>query len=280
MKSLRTSVPDRGKPLFSEESFHYVSSQHTNQPLSTYKGRWFCRYGYGLSFESASYGDKGQDFAAVHIKGDVCTFVLCDGVSMSYHGDFAARYLGEALYAWMNETKDWSSSLLYQFLMSLTIPASRELSNYAGSQNANIPMMLQEVLETKKKLGSQSMYICGKIKLGTGKKGSRLQLAWQGDSRIRLFRSGKEMDLSFEKKRMTSERWSTAEGPIGGSPHVYEETFPLGEDIVLRLYTDGMGELDPIGIHLPDEEIQVLMDAPHTGGLEDDAAFIELNWKS
>ncbi|WP_211745826.1 PP2C family serine/threonine-protein phosphatase [Paenibacillus sp. Marseille-Q4541] len=279
MKSLRASVPDRGKSLSSEETFHYVSSQHTNQPLSTYKGQWFCRYGYGLSSESASYGDRGQDFAAIHIEGDVCTFVLCDGVSMSYHGDFAAKYLGEALFAWMNETKDWSSSLLYQFLMSLTIPASRELSNYEGSQNANMPILLREVLETKKKQGSQSMYICGKIKLA-GKKRSTLQLAWQGDSRIRLFRNGTEIDLSFEKTRATAERWSTAEGPVGGSPHVCEQTFSSGEDLVLRLYTDGMGELDPIGIHLPDEEIQVLMDAPHTGGLEDDAAFIELNWKS
>lgn len=278
MKSLRATFPHRGKTHDSRETFHYVSSQHANQPLSTYEGRWFCRYGYGLSFESASYGDKGQDFAAVYIDGDECTFVLCDGVSMSYHGDFAAKYLGEALFAWMNETKDWTSSLLYQFLMSLTIPASRELSNYEGAQHAHLPVMLREVLETKKKYGSQSMYICGKVKLGSGKKGARLQLAWQGDSRIRLFRNGQENGVDFEDKQMTAQRWSTAEGPVGGNPYVHEVTLPAGEEVVLRLYTDGMGELDPIGVHLPDEEIQVLMDAPHTGGLEDDAAFIELKW--
>ncbi|MCM3782833.1 hypothetical protein M3231_07590 [Neobacillus mesonae] len=279
MKSLRMSIPGQEKD-HPEGIFHFVSSQQTDQPLTSYKGRLACRYGYGLSAESVSYGDNGQDFAAVHVNGDVCTFVLCDGVSMSYHGDFAARYLGEALHGWMLETKDWSVSRLHQYLMNITVPASRELNTYQAAHQDKVPVMLREVLEAKKKHGSQSMYICGKLQLGAGKKGSRLQLAWQGDSRIRLFQDGTEVRESFEHTRDTSERWSTLEGPVGGSPHIFEKAYKSGEKLVLRLYTDGMGELDPIGLYLPDEQIQVLLDAHHTGGLEDDAAFIELSFIS
>ncbi|MEK5058849.1 MULTISPECIES: hypothetical protein [unclassified Paenibacillus] len=279
MKSLRMSMPGHVK-AHPEENFHFVSSQQADHPLTAYKGRLTCRYGYGLAAESATYGDNGQDFAAVHVEGDICTFVLCDGVSMSYYGDFAARYLGKALHGWMLETKEWSVSRLQQFLTNITIPASRELSTYQAVHHEKVPIMLREVLETKKKHGSQSMYICGKIQLGSGKKGSNLQLAWQGDSRIRLFQNGTELEQCFEVTRATSERWSTLQGPIGGTPHVYEKSFKASEEIVLRLYTDGMGELDPIGLHLPDEQIQVLLDAHHTGGLEDDAAFIEISFTS
>jgi hypothetical protein len=39
-----------------------------------------------------------------------------------------------------------------------------------------------------------------------------------------------------------------------------------------------LSDLDPIREPVPDEQIQVLLDASHTGGLDDDAAFIELQW--
>lgn len=72
------------------QQFAYISSQTGDQPLSSHHSRFMCRYGYGRSAESASMGESGQDFAAVRIHKSVCCFVLCDGVGLSYRGDFAA----------------------------------------------------------------------------------------------------------------------------------------------------------------------------------------------
>ncbi|MBR2566788.1 MAG: hypothetical protein IKE29_19535 [Paenibacillus sp.] len=265
-----------GHAEYRHDNFRYVSVQTGEQPLTRHQGKLSCRYGYGRSAETVNQGDAGQDFVAIRMQGNVCNFVLCDGVGMSYLGDFAARFLGSALLEWLETTPALTAEGVEQFLHDLTGPASEQLGKLQPLDNS--PLLLREVLMEKRNRGSQAMYICGRIELTSGGRKSRVWLAWQGDSRIRLWRNDQEQSEQFQKHCKTSERWSTREGPVGGTPHIFEMKGSSSDSFRLQLYTDGLNDLDAIGTYIPDEHIQVLLDAAHTGGLEDDAAFIELEW--
>lgn len=104
-----------------------MSVQTGEQPLTRYQGTIKCRYGYGRAAETVHQGDTGQDFAAVRMKGNVCNFVLCDGVGMSYLGDFAARFLGNALLDWLETTQNPTEDAVERLLHDLTLPASEQL---------------------------------------------------------------------------------------------------------------------------------------------------------
>ncbi|WP_244364319.1 hypothetical protein [Paenibacillus cellulositrophicus] len=259
------------------DMFTFISSQAQEQPLASHSGRVLCRYAYGRAMETLLQGENGQDFVGVQTYGDVCNFVLCDGVSMSYQGDFAARFLGNTLLDWLDHTRDWSSAGFTDFMTSITESASAQLRRLAPP--GGVPSLLREVLEDKQRMGSQSMYICGRIELPISrKKQGRLWMAWQGDSRLRFWKDGLEVSEHFDDTFRTNERWSTLTGPVGGKPHVYQTRLDYGMPMRLQLYTDGLADLDPIHQVLPDELIQILLDAPHTDGLQDDAAFLELQW--
>ncbi|BFH63734.1 hypothetical protein [Paenibacillus azoreducens] len=259
------------------DKFTFISSQSSEQNLSTYEGRFICRYAYGRAMESLVQGEKGQDFVGIHIDGDACNFVLCDGVGMSYRGDFAARFLGHTLLDWLGTTRDWSSAGFAGFMREITETASEQLRQLTPPGEA--PSLLREVLEDKQRLGSQTMYICGRIELPSSrKKQGRIWMAWQGDSRLRFWKKNEEISEYFRATMQTNQRWSTLTGPVGGPPHVYQTRLEYDIPMRLQLYTDGLDDLDPIREVLPDEQIQVLLNAPHTGGLQDDAAFLELYW--
>lgn len=136
----------------------------------------------------------------------------------------------------------------------------------AADSSQRDAFLLREVLEDKQRLGSQTMYICGRIELPTSKrKQGRIWMAWQGDSRLRFWRHETEISEHFRGTMQTNERWSTLTGPVGGQPHVYQTRLEYGMPMRLQLYTDGLDDLDPIREPLPDEQIQVLLEARHTG---------------
>ncbi|PYE52085.1 protein phosphatase 2C domain-containing protein [Paenibacillus barcinonensis] len=277
MRMATMSASDRaGHAKQRHEHFCYVSEQTGEQPLARYQGRLKCRYGYGRAAETVHQGDAGQDYVAIRMHGNICNFVLCDGVGMSYLGDFAARFLGNALLEWLEMTSSPTAEGIESYLHEITDAASRQLEQLQPLDSS--PLLLREVLMEKRSQGSQAMYICGRIELNSNARKSKVWLAWQGDSRIRLWCNGQEQSEQFQKHCSTNERWSTRGGPIGGKPHIFETKAPAHDVCRLQLYTDGLNDLDAINTYIPDEHIQVLLDAVHTGGLEDDAAFIEMEW--
>lgn len=273
--SLLPASKRKGMHARLSQQFAYISSQTGDQRVTSHHSRFTCRYGYGRSAESASMGESGQDFAAVRIHKSVCCFVLCDGVGLSYRGDFAARYLGSSLMGWLEEGRDLSADQLKMYLDRLASAATEELDREPLEHESGL---MRSVLEDKRRQGSQSMYICGRIELPNRGTRGRLRLAWQGDSRLRLWNGKEEISELFDHTFSTAERWSTNRGLIGGKPHWYERSIPADMPMRLQVYTDGLSDLDPIREPVPDEQIQVLLDASHTGGLDDDAAFIELQW--
>ncbi|MFI2858362.1 hypothetical protein ACH6EH_14670 [Paenibacillus sp. JSM ZJ436] len=258
------------------DGFTYVSGQHEEQPVSSLKSRFNCRYAYGRASETAQLQEQGQDYMAFAVDGRTCSFVLCDGVSMSYRGDFAARYLGEGLLSWLRTEAEPSRHLLQKRLVQLSQAARLEEEALSVDQNA--PLLLRDILQEKKQNGSEAMYLCGRIELpGKLKRKGRLWLAWQGDSRLRLFQQQVEVASPFLGTFRTGDRWSTRTGPKG-TPNVFECRLQAAGDYRLLLYSDGLSDLDGISEVVPDEHLQVLMDARHTEGLEDDACFLEISW--
>ena len=136
--------------------------------------------------------EMGQDFIALKMDEEVCHFVLCDGVGLSYRGDVASRLLGQGLMNWLDTVEEPTSSSLERKLKELTHEADREMRTHSlSSEN---PKLLREVLEEKQRKGSEAMYICGRIERSSGfRRKGRLWLAWQetpgydcGVSRTRL----------------------------------------------------------------------------------------------
>lgn len=257
--------------------YRYESKQTGEQPLTRVKGRFTCRYAYGRSAETVKLSERGQDFMAFSMNDHVCCFVLCDGVGLSYRGDVAARFLGQGLLSWLNVTDHPSGTALERRLKELSVEAHREVNHLDVDDGT--PKLLREVLREKQRMGSESMYICGRIELPTRfQRKGRLWLAWQGDSRVRLWRRQQEISAELGDRFRTSERWSTRVGPVGGTPNEYERKLELDAGYRLQLYSDGLNDLDPLTELIPDEQVQVLFNARHTDGLEDDASFLEIAW--
>lgn len=265
---------DRSKPI---PSYFYESKQSKEQPISSIEQGFKCRYAYGRAVETVMLSEKGQDYMGFAVDGGICSFVLCDGVGLSYRGDFASKFLGRNLLEWLRKGSELSAPQLERKLQELTKASSQEADYYRVDEST--PQLLKEVLQEKQQLGSESMYICGRIELPNRlQRKGKLWLAWQGDSRLRWFHENIDLSHQFGDKFHTAERWSTRNGPVGGRPHVYQCKLEHISGYRLLMYSDGLNDLDPISEMVPDDEVQVLMNAHHTGGLEDDASFLEIIW--
>jgi len=67
---------------------------------------WTYLYGYSRSAESVASGDPGQDYLSFADSDSSFNFALCDGISMSYFGDIAAKFLGDRLIEWLSQLDD------------------------------------------------------------------------------------------------------------------------------------------------------------------------------
>lgn len=262
-------------------SFEWISHQNYVYPLAEKSTRRFtCRYTYSPSDETLELGEASQDYLAVGIDGLSCRFVICDGVSLSYRGDFAARFLGSRIFNWLGQSMDLSKEGFEQFLQDLVPEASEAADSL--ELPSGMPYLLREVLKDKRSRGAESMYLCGRIELPDGGRQGSIWLAWQGDCRVRRWVDHAEVATkpdSFD----TRERWSGRHGVIGGSPHVYAEDFmKANENYRLMIYTDGFKRLDGCGE--PSEIItllnRMLTNQAKEAHLEDDASWLELTWNT
>ncbi|MCM3340099.1 hypothetical protein M3650_16005 [Paenibacillus sp. MER TA 81-3] len=264
-----------------QTEYRYVCSQLAEQPVTTIERTFRCRHAYARAEETARLQENGQDFIALHMQGDTLSFVLCDGVSMSYQGDFAARFLGERLLDWLVSQAVLKEPLFHEYVSALTGPATTEVEQLAVPAGA--PRLLREVLKDKKRRGSEAMFVCGRIdginQSRRFRKG-RLWLAWQGDCRLRLWHNESEYRQPFADKCRTSERWSSLYGPVGDRPHVLQMDCQQSGSHRYRLllYTDGLHELDAYSERVSDKELQRMLDQPQEGVLADDASLIEIQW--
>jgi len=248
-----------------------TSVQFKRRPLFSY------RYAYARSADSQTTGDTGQDFLTFHEDQQKIIFALCDGVSQSFFGDLAARYLGQALIKWLNsavpDDPNAFCQALNKHLAALTQTANRLVNEFVIP--GDIPPMLQEVLEQKRALGSESTFICGRIDLpGDGLPNGRLLLAWMGDSRLRLWGNGQEQSQILGDTFRTNQRWSTRNGPIGGTPNCFTSSLSGLNRIVV--YSDGLTALDSYKT-LPDNTaVDRLITHSQSQPQSDDISFLDI----
>lgn len=239
--------------------------------------RYTLRYAYARSADSQKSKDTGQDFLTFAVEANEVLFVLCDGVSQSFYGDFAAQFLADALLGWLStqtgDPKMGPCGQLARQLRNLTPEATKQLPEL--DLDPETPAMLKEVLEKKRTLGSESTFACGKIALpGADSTEGRLFLAWMGDSRIRLWTKGGESTELLGDVFETSQRWSTRQGPVFGEPNCFISTLAGVERIAV--YSDGLKSLDTIAQPPDVDGLQTLVDSAIESPESDDIAYFEL----
>jgi hypothetical protein len=243
---------------------------------------WRCAY--SRSADSRAVGDPGQDYLTFDSDEQAFVFALCDGVSQSFYGGLAARLLGDALMAWLVEhlPRIADPAIIRQalgsYLEKLTAEATRQTQRHALPPD--IPPMLRDVLETKRAIGSQSTFLCGRLELQTlDHPEGRLVLAWMGDSRLRLWGPDGERDSIRGETFDTDQRWSTREGLVGGEPNVFATPMDsVGKSgLTVLAYSDGLAALDGCAALPSDASVQELLALANESATSDDIAFLEVS---
>ena len=246
------------------------------------RGQFPLLYAYARAAETRAAGDRGQDYLAFCEGEGSFVFALCDGVGQSFYGDLASRYLGDSLVAWLRdrlpETMDRETiaAALDDYLWEIVEPAKSLVERHPLP--SDLPPLLREVLEEKRRLGSESTFACGRIDLPReGLPEGRIVLAWMGDSRLRLWNDRKQpvpLGGNFDIAR----RWSSHRGPVGGRPHCFVAPLRDGEQHVVRLmaYTDGLAALDGREKDLSRQTLQRMIEEAGSAATSDDIAFLEV----
>ena len=240
------------------------------------------RMAYARSSDTRVANDVGQDYLVVLESEQMFVFALCDGVSQSFFGDLAARYLGDALVEWLSNelppTMDIETCrrALTDHLQSLIGPATEEVQHFPLP--TDIPPMLRDVLEEKRSLGSESTFVCGRIdwpsdNFPTG----RVVLAWMGDSRLRVW-SDDDQGVDLGGVFDTAQRWSTRRGLVGGELNAYIAPLKSAGHSIKRLmaYSDGLVSMDRWERDPSNYAVQEMITRAGESATSDDISFLEV----
>ncbi|MFM1652481.1 hypothetical protein ACI7RC_10315 [Brevibacillus sp. B_LB10_24] len=261
-------------------------AQDAETPVRRSTGVFTYRFAYARAADTKTAGDKGQDYVTFGRREGSFIFAICDGVSLSFYGELAARFLGDALLDWLSSAavdraseQEKLRQSLQAYLSSLTGPASSIIDKYPIPKD--VTGILRDVLEEKRKLGSETTFVCGRIDLpGRVHKNGKIVLAWQGDSRLRLWQQALEKTSLLGEAFFTAHRWSTLRGPVGGGPHVAISELSQSWRITrLLVYTDGLADLDGWRGIPDDRQLQQLIDDAGRKATSDDIAVLDVSWR-
>lgn len=204
---------------------------------------FYYRYAYSRSADTIKSNSTGQDALTIREEGARLVFVLCDGVSQSFYGNLASRFLSEEMNLWLWQNSDHLfdqyevGDTLSGFLNKLTENASRIVSNQSLPED--ISPLLRTVLEKKRGLGSESTFVAGCLDADR----QQALFAWMGDSRLRIW--SVEGEINQNKFGIdtfkTQERWSTCKGLIG---ELHCNKLKLDQIHHVMVYSDGLARLD------------------------------------
>lgn len=256
------------------------------------RSRFFrLRYAYARSAESRAVGDASQDYLVMDWSGSTLVFALCDGVSQSFFGGLAARYLGDGLVDWLAElaiVPTDEAALAASLGRHLGAMTARGTLLVRRQELPAGPSLLLDVLEEKRARGSESTFVGVRIDIpGPELPAGRLLMCWMGDSRLRLWSPGAgaaeaEVELAglLGDTFITHERWSTRSGVVGDRPHA--RILPLrdqtGSPRVVRCmtYSDGLASLDGIASPPSDAALLGLIAESQEDPASDDISFLEV----
>ncbi|MGG1574550.1 PP2C family serine/threonine-protein phosphatase [Fictibacillus sp. NRS-1165] len=264
--------------------YTYYSDQKKETPVSSvYRDPFSIRYGYARSSETQEADDSGQDFLAFEVKDRTLVFAVCDGVSLSFCGDLAARFLSEKLIRWLGElpADEFNDEAAVKeklafYLAKLTEEGTETIRKHRLP--ASMPPILREVLEEKRTKGSETMFICGRIGMADEMTNqARVFLASSGDIRLRIWDSSEEVTAKGEMMPETKKRWSTKDGLIGGDIHTVTGQ-SLGGVHRIAVYSDGLSVIDGLKQLPTTDQLQILVKKSLQSPLSDDLSFLDIAW--
>ncbi|UOY91678.1 hypothetical protein MUG87_14425 [Ectobacillus sp. JY-23] len=252
-----------------------VSLQEQETPICQIeKHSFMCRYTYRRAKETQLVNDIGQDYFSLLIQEGTLVFALCDGVSLSFCGDVAARYLGDILLDWLQgmtwDNEDKIKQSLVTYLEKATETGTKIVNMHPLPHS--VEGILRDVLEEKRLQGSEAMYVCGRIDVKNGK--TKVMIAYQGDSRFRLFKDTTELHIPQETFH-TSGRWSSRTGCVGGDPHICIWEGNVINRIVV--YSDGLARLDDVDVIPSDTQLESLILQSEAAPVSDDLCLLDIS---
>ncbi len=230
--------------------------------------------------DSLAKGQRSQDALALWHAGKTYVLVVCDGVSQSFFGDFAAWVLAEALLHYLR-TLPPNRLPEAEALMAWGQDLAREVQErYAGLRlPEGLPEMIRQVLEEKRRLGSETMFAGLRVDLpGPDIPQGRLLLIHGGNIRSRLWGpQGRVHQAPMDE----AVRWSTTRG-FTGLPYLWHAALQdetgawLWQGAVL--YTDGLASLDEAALPWSLEQVEALADQDWRSPWSDDQGLVEIRW--
>ncbi|MHB8629738.1 MAG: protein phosphatase 2C domain-containing protein [Aggregatilineales bacterium] len=230
-------------------------------------------YVYARSRDTQQANAPGQDFIAYRYDSNRIAFAVCDGVSQSFYGDLAARFLGTRLVEWL---WDWTPGGEVDFVTDLNLALSSWTTDatalvQAKVIRADLPEMQKVALERKRTYGSESMFVAGLI----DRRVKNIALCWMGDMRLWLWDSAGESIELPKALWKTRERWSSRVGPKHSAAHGC--ILPLGKIARITAHSDGVGRFaDSFGKLAQDQldpMVAELLEAP----ANDDVSVLDIN---
>jgi hypothetical protein len=178
------------------------------------------RYLYSRSADSVAQETSGQDYLAFRYDDQRVTFALCDGVSQSFMGEIAARFLGDRLVDWLWKYEGPSDPVAFGLAVQMFLNHLQPEADTLISQHSlpdDLPPLTREALEAQRAYGSEAMFVAGRTDLSPGQ--DRVLLCWLGDSILKpLDTGGQAVDIG--PAGTTAERWSSTKG-IKGRVHAW-----------------------------------------------------------
>lgn len=265
--------------------FSFASDQKTETPItSVYQERFTFRYGYARAGETQQADDIGQDYLAFHVENKSFQFVLCDGVSLSFYGNIAAQFLATKLLTWLRsvsveEARDERTMAvaLNAYLDGLVEEATEIVDAYRLPRA--LSPLLRDVLEEKRKNGSEAMFVCGRVDIvDDWSKQANVFLACSGDMRVRLWDGIQEISCFPYDEEDRHQRWSTKNGLVSGDIKTASSS-GMGQPFNrMFVYSDGFAAIDSLRSIPKTERLQNLMVESFSSPTSDDISFLDIAW--
>src|ERR1035437_7805482 len=217
------TIPERGS---TEVSGLLDNATETDLTCSI-QGPFAWRSGYQRSYDGRESKSVGQDAVAWHASSECFVLAVCDGVSNSFYGEIAAKFLANLLVEWLwSLNRDLTGAVELRAALKTTLEdaAANAQSLVEGTVlPASLPAIAREALDRKRHSGSQSTLTAARI-LVRNDGSAEVMAVRLGDSRIRIWADGVE-DQELVGVPSSGEVWSTARGVVGGEAVVALRSF-------------------------------------------------------
>jgi hypothetical protein len=225
-----------------------------------------------------------QDYAVLisNTQGTSFSLCVCDGVSGSYKGNFAARYVAGCLVAWLQKLPalprrgEKLIRPLHKCLNQWVREAQQTLNDFAIAPD--VPALVREVLaELRQSHGSETVFFCARIDLvapAASPVAARGVFLWMGNVAAQLFTAADQV-IELGEKENDAPRWSTARGRRGS---LSVRALALEHCERLIVYTDGLRTISDKLAVLDDAELDAEMHILLAQPTNDDMTVLDIQW--